>query len=196
MSAVLEWGWAGSALEEGISGDLHVVAPFDGGALLVAIDGLGHGPEAAAAAHEAERVLVAKPEERVEALLARCHEALRGTRGVAMTLASFDARASEVTCIGVGNVEGVLLRAGGGAREAFALRGGVVGYQLPALRPSVLSVARGDIFILATDGVRWGFASGIDPTDTPQILAEAILARHAKGTDDALVVVARYLGLP
>jgi hypothetical protein len=74
------------------------------------------------------------------------------------------------------------------------LQGGVVGLHLPALRGVVLPVAPGDTLLLATDGVRSGFASGLRLEEAPQQLADRILARDAKGTDDALVLVARYRG--
>jgi phosphoserine phosphatase RsbX len=72
--------------------------------------------------------------------------------------------------------------------------GGVVGYQLPRLRPSEIPVAPGDTLILATDGVEHGFADGLDLLQPPQELADGILAGHGRGSDDALVLVARYLG--
>jgi hypothetical protein len=194
---VVEWGAAGFALEGGASGDVHVVAAFPGGALAAVIDGLGHGPEAAAAANLAASVLEASPADPVDALLARCHEALRRTRGAVASLASFDARTASVTWAGVGNVEGFLLRADPAvrpAREAITLRGGIVGYQLPAPRLAAVPVARGDVLVLATDGLRSGFGDGLSAAAPPQEMADAILARHARGSDDALVLVVRYLG--
>lgn len=197
IPGVIAWGAAGAALEAGASGDLHVVAPFPGGALVGVIDGLGHGPEAAVAAREAARVLAAYPTEPLQTLLERCHEALRRTRGAVASVASFDARASVMTWAGVGNVEGVLVRAdrsAGRDRETILLRGGVVGYQLPAVRAAPVPVAPGDTLVLATDGVRSGFAERAFAGGTPQEIADAILAAHGRGTDDALVLVARYLG--
>ena len=194
---VVEWGEAGEALEAGISGDVVVVAGFDGGTLMAVLDGLGHGFEAAAASREAAHVLRQHASEPVTILVERCHEALRGTRGAVMSLASFDARASAMTWTGVGNVDAILLRADRSAerpREALIPRGGVVGYQLPPLRASTLAVSPGDTLVLATDGLRSAFVSGLDEPGTPSEMARSILARFARGTDDALVAVARYLG--
>src|SRR5207247_9958290 len=73
-------------------------------------------------------------------------------------------------------------------------RGGIVGAELPRLHPVVLAIAPGDTLFFATDGIREGFAEGLSPEAAPQQLADQILARHGKGTDDALVLVARYLG--
>jgi phosphoserine phosphatase RsbX len=118
--SIIEWGWAGEALGEPAagrdSGDLHVVAPFPGGALVAVIDGLGHGPEAASA-RTAARVLEVQPGDPVRALVERCHEGLRKTRGAVMSPASFDAQTSSITLVGVGNVEGVLLRSGPAGRR-------------------------------------------------------------------------------
>ena len=110
--ALVDWAVATLALEgEEESGDLHVVAPFDGGALVAVIDGLGHGPEAAVAARSAAEALERDSTQPVGELLERCHRELRGTRGAVITLASFNARAGTMTWAGVGNIEGTLLRA-------------------------------------------------------------------------------------
>jgi len=195
---LIEWGAAALPLEGGPeSGDLYVVRPFDHGALVAVVDGLGHGSEAALAAKTAVATLEDYAHEPVISLLRRCHERLMRTRGVVMSLASLDAESNTLTWLGVGNVEAVLLRADAAAnpaREDVLLRGGVVGYQLPTLRASILPVTRGDVLIFATDGIRSGFVEDVILSDPPQKIAEQILARRARGTDDALVLVARYLG--
>lgn len=195
---MLEWGLATLALPGHVeSGDRYVVQPFPNGVLVAAVDGLGHGEEAAAAAKLAVSVLERHPREPVIALLRRCHEALRGTRGVAMSLASLRVPDGVLTWLGVGNVEGLLLRAAAHSdrrHEALLLRGGMVGHQLPPLQAAVLPVMRGDMLVFATDGIREGFTERLPLSDPPQELADQILARHVKGTDDALVLVARYVG--
>jgi negative regulator of sigma-B (phosphoserine phosphatase) len=195
---LIEWGMAAQPLEgEAESGDQYVVRPLPNGVLVAAVDGLGHGPEAAAAARSAVVTLADYAHEPVMSLIKRCHERLIRTRGVVMSLASFNALDNTMTWLGVGNVEGALLRADGmarPARESILLRGGVVGYQLPALHASILPVTRGDVLILATDGIRGGFVEDVTLSDPPQQIAEHIFARRARGTDDALVLVARYLG--
>jgi hypothetical protein len=196
--ASIDWAVATLAIEgESESGDLHVVMPFEGGALVAAIDGLGHGPEAAAASRSAADALERYAREPVTELLLRCHEHLRGTRGAVITLASFNIRESKMSWVGVGNIEGTLLRADPGdcrPRESVMLVGGVPGHQLPSVRSNELPVAPGDTLVLATDGVRGGYLDLIDSGDPPQKLADQLLAEYGKGTDDALVLVARYMG--
>jgi len=197
---VIDWGVAMLALPgQAESGDLHLVRPFPHGVLVAAVDGLGHGPAAAAAAQTAVSILERYAHEPLLPLMRRCHQGLMKTRGVVMSLASFQMLDGTMTWLGVGNVESMLLRADADASprsEVLLLRGGVVGYQLPPLRAPVLPVARGDTLILATDGIRSGFAQGLILSDPPQQIADRILATHSKGTDDALVLVAAISEAP
>jgi len=163
------------------------------------VDGLGHGEEAAAAAKLAVTTLDQFSREPVAPLVQRCHEALVGTRGVVMSVAYFDPTRDTMTWVGLGNVEGVLVHenwAERSARTSLVTRGGIVGAQLDALpvRPWVIPVLPGDLLVFATDGIRSGFAEDISRRDTPQQIADLLLSRYGKGTDDALVLAARYLG--
>jgi hypothetical protein len=74
------------------------------------------------------------------------------------------------------------------------MRGGVVGFRLPPLQAVVIPVSAGDILIFATDGIRSGFDDGLNIHAPLQHLADTICSQYTKGTDDALVLVARYLG--
>jgi negative regulator of sigma-B (phosphoserine phosphatase) len=179
------------------SGDRHLVKSFRNGMLVAVVDGLGHGAEAAEAAEAALAVLRKRPQDPVIALFRSCHEALRKTRGAVMTIASFNAYQETMTWLGVGNVESMLLRAdqhANSASETPILRGGVVGSQLPLLRATIVPVMPRDVLIFTTDGVAGGFSKGLNLNQPAQKIADEVLAKHKKGTDDALVLVARYLG--
>jgi hypothetical protein len=193
---MVEWGVASRPIAgETKSGDLHVVAPYEGGVLTAAIDGLGHGVEAAEAARRAADVLAEEPGLPIPTLIERCHAALRSSRGAVMTVATLDTRSERLTWAGVGNVEAVLHRSAEGApREAIVPRGGVVGYQLPSLREVTLTIGRGDVLVFATDGVSHDFL--LDPPwrAPAQGYASRLLDTYAKDNDDALVLVVRYLG--
>jgi serine phosphatase RsbU (regulator of sigma subunit) len=189
-TALLEWAVSSRPLEPGESGDQHMVRHLPSGALLGVVDGLGHGPAAAPAAHEAIRILAEAEAEAPLAALRRCHEGLRATRGAVLALAWLDSSHGRMTWIGIGTVQGVLWRSG--APEILVPRGGVLGRRLPPLHASVLEVAPGDLLVLATDGVHPGFAQQVPDRSEPQEIADSILARHRTGSDDALVLVARY----
>src|SRR3989441_5824597 len=159
---IVEWGVASQTLAGEVqSGDKHVVKSFPHGALLAAVDGLGHGEEAAAAANMAVRVLQTSEKEAVILLLKRCHERVRSPRGVVISLAAFNAVDENITWIGVGNVEGILLQAHPAVNpgyEYLTLRSGAVGTRLPLLHAAIIPVKRGDTLIFATDGIRTEFA--------------------------------------
>lgn len=114
-----------------------------------------------------------------------------------MTVVSLDVRASTLTWAGVGNVLGVFLRAnprGAPRREIAPTRGGVVGYALPRIHSDTLSISRGDLIALASDGIHDRFDEELSVSESVQRMADSILARHRRADDDALVLVARYLG--
>ena len=178
------------------SGDQHVALFFPGGVLVAVVDGLGHGDEAALAAKTAVEALEHHAGESLFSLVQHCHEALRETRGVVMSLAEFRASDNAMTWLGVGNVAGVLLHSDvhpDFAQETLSSRGGIVGHQLPRLYGSVIRLVQGDTLIFATDGIRSGFELGMPLGGSPQEIADHILASCGRGTDDALVLVVRYL---
>ena len=199
LTPLVEWGVAARAFDGRTeSGDQYLVESFQNGVLVAVVDGLGHGPNAVVAGKTAIAALRDRAQEPVALLLRRCHESLRRTRGVVMSVASFDAVAGRMTWLGVGNVKGLLLCKAGEAQctqERLLLRGGVVGYNLPTLRPTVLPVARGDTLVFATDGLRSAFAHELALGESPQQMADRILDQYRRGTDDAMVLVARYAGL-
>src|SRR5438067_1235314 len=75
---------------------------------------------------------------------------------LAMSVAAISGEGHTMSWLGVGNVEGSLFRRSEGSRpsrESLLLRGGVVGYQLPKLLPSVVPVDPGDTLVFVTDGI-------------------------------------------
>jgi hypothetical protein len=194
--AQLEQGIAERALAgERRSGDRAVLVPYAGGALVAAIDGLGHGDDAADASATAAAVLAGDPSRDPAQLVGACHRALARTRGAVMTLAWFDLEAGRLSWTGVGNVEGRLVHAAAGPAaptEGALTRGGVVGYNLPSIRVTGTDLEDGDVMVLATDGIDSGFARAILAGGPAQAIADRILAEHGKAADDALAVVVRY----
>lgn len=194
----IEYGVATRSMEgESVCGDVHVVKPFEPGLLIAVIDGAGHGIEAMHAATTAANVLEHNASEPLIPLLERCHRALLNTRGAVMTMISVRPAENSMTWLGVGSVNGCLLRTNTQGKlhsETILLRGGIVGYQLPPVKMSIKKIAPGDWFVLATDGIRSGFCDSFEFNQPPQKAAERILEQHFKGTDDALVLAARYIG--
>lgn len=193
----LEFGIAGGvAPGQRVSGDLEVVHYYDhgGGVLVAAIDGIGHGEEAAASARLAADTILRHPQEKLGTLLMRCHVALRGTRGVVLSIASIDLRQGTMSWLGIGNVVGILYHPNGHGTpgEELLVRPGVLGYgDLPALQASAIPLRPRDVLIFATDGINRHFSEGLAFGASAQPLADYIIAHHSQRNDDALVVVAR-----
>ena len=180
------------------SGDHHLVTYSQDRVLIAEIDGLGHGEDAANAAKTARSILQERAHEPIISLVQCCHENLRQTRGVVLSLAAIDTSRGLMTWLGVGNVRVVLMRAHareGGVRETLLLRGGVVGSQLPPLQASVLKIGWGDTVYLVTDGVRSEFAETLTALENPPRAADRILGHFQNGSDDPLVLVTRFTGI-
>lgn len=194
---IIDWSAAIVAIDgETVSGDQYLIRPYPNGVLVAAVDGLGHGPEAEAAAQIAITVLEADPSQSLVTLVRSCHNALITMRGVVMSLASFNKTKNVMTWLGIGNVEGRLIRANkekGYRQDSLLLRGGIVGQNLPTLIAVTVPINAGDTLIFASDGIRSDFAEDLEIESPPQQLVNDIINRSAKNTDDSLVVVARYL---
>ncbi|HLE32625.1 MAG TPA: SpoIIE family protein phosphatase [Bacteroidota bacterium] len=180
---------------EEISGDLHVTLETEQGALVGVIDGLGHGVEAARASEYALSVLKYYRNDSLFSLIKKCHEELRRTRGIVLALASMNFKEDTMTWVSVGNVEGILVRMNSNDQpniERVLQRGGVVGFKLPPIHASMISIVPGDILVLASDGVKPQFVGDIKRKEPVDKIAEEIGERYRRGTDDAIVLAGKY----
>ncbi|MHB8896511.1 MAG: SpoIIE family protein phosphatase [Candidatus Geothermincolia bacterium] len=184
-------------LGQGVSGDTFVCQAFESGTLVCAIDGLGHGEEAAEASGLARKIIERNAGEPLIALVKRCDSEMRHTRGAVASLARWDLPGGTLSWLGVGNVDGVLFRHredGSIEKQGMLMRGGVIGYTLPPLTVSTFEIHPGDTLVLATDGLAGGFVDHIDYAATLAQIVETLLRDFGKLTDDALVIAARYVG--
>jgi phosphoserine phosphatase RsbX len=194
--------WAAKArprLGERVCGDRMIAVDVNGGGALVGVlDGLGHGAEAAEAAKCGAQVLQESRAEPLDTLVQRCHRALSGTRGAAMTLARIDFQTDTLSWIGIGNVAADLVAkhpAGVELRSSARLVGGIVGYRIPeTLTPQQVPIRPGDLLVIASDGIVEGHLDDIDFSAPALAIAEHILRNHGKDNDDALVLAARHRG--
>jgi len=181
---------------ESESGDLCLIKRVGKGTLIAVVDGLGHGQEAASAAHAAVGALDRYSREPLIELVRRSHDALVGLRGVVLGLAYLDPHAATMAWLGVGNVGGVLLRADVGNRPSritLVPNAGFIGAE-PA-RPTTRSVPlasgryRDSVFRRHQRRVR-RVARALQFAAGDRRLGHH---PHVKGNDDALVLVARYV---
>ncbi|MHC1579934.1 MAG: SpoIIE family protein phosphatase [Candidatus Alkanophagales archaeon] len=175
---------------ETASGDAFFFKEFDENALIVVADGLGHGEAASVAA---QRVLEFSERNfglgvELEAFVRRCHEFLRGTRGVVMGAALVDKEEEKLSYVGVGNIT-AMIKTGSRPYHLTSV-GGIVGYNLKKLRRFEYPFGSGSVLIMCTDGISRFSPSDYDFTSLEDA-AKRILEERGKGDDDATVVVVK-----
>ncbi|MHB1130801.1 MAG: SpoIIE family protein phosphatase [Chloroflexota bacterium] len=175
---------------ESVNGDAWLVQQSNGVYRVAVIDGLGHGPEAAAAAELAVRTLAAHPESSPSEALCLCHTALHGSRGAAIALAVVETEVARLTYAGIGNIEARLWQSE--KEQRLISYRGIVGSVIPTVRSFEMTLSPGWLLIMHTDGLSSRFELADFPSfqqRLPQALAGALLASWSRPTDDAMVVV-------
>ncbi|HYZ67924.1 MAG TPA: SpoIIE family protein phosphatase [Mycobacterium sp.] len=197
----IEWAVARRPVPgEEVCGDYPIAVDVGGSAALFGVaDGLGHGAAAETAALRAEEVVKRCRTEPLDVLLQLCHRGLTTTRGAAITLARIDFETNTLSWIGIGNVTADLVsKTAGGVqlRASALLAGGIVGYRIPhALTTHQITIAPGDLLVIATDGILEDRVQGIDFAASAMSIAEHILDAYSRESDDALVLAARRRGV-
>jgi negative regulator of sigma-B (phosphoserine phosphatase) len=194
----LEWSIATRCRPgEVTNGDQAVIEVRGDETLVAGIDGVGHGEAAARAAERAAVVIRRSSGEDLITLATRCHQALRGTRGAALSLVRMSAAGAQLTWLGIGNVEGRLISSDSPptrVKNSLAPAPGIAGHELPPMTPETLNLEPGDLLVLATDGVHVRFADALAVSGSTQTISERVLKNDWEHADDALVIAVRYLG--
>jgi len=175
-----------------ISGDAYLIREGEEATLVCLIDGLGSGEAAAEAAQAAIRCVEVSNTLPLSDIMAKWHQALRGTRGAVMALLSVSFAESAMTFVGVGNI-GIHVRSTALIKPIS--RNGIVGHRLPRLQEFTYPYTPGDLFVLHTDGISSRFTlDGVLWTEGAQgvqTLADEIARNFGKENDDVTVLVAR-----
>ncbi len=171
------------------------------GFTLLVCDGLGHGPEAAAATQQALRTFLAQPLRPAIAQMEDIHAALRTTRGAAVAVAavtvgptSREPASGGVEFVGVGNISGRVMM----AEETRHLlsQNGIAGHQARKIQGFPQQWTKGALLILHSDGLgtRWNLAHypGLRQRH-PSLIAAVLYRDFTRGNDDATVVVVKEL---
>jgi len=162
------------------------------GILVAGIDGLGHGLGAEQAATEACRVFDAEKHRPPQRLMQILHEALRPTRGAAVTLLEVDWDAGRITSVGVGNVAAAVIN--GTETKRIATDNGIVGHVISRPRELVNACQPGAVVVLHSDGLTASWQVDRYPglMQHHAALIAGVLYRDCKrGRDDSLIVVIR-----
>lgn len=159
--------------------------------VLAIADGLGHGPDAFAAASRAIGYVGGHLDDEPLALFRGMNEALRDTRGAAVGVAVIAPDEASVTYVAVGNTRAAVF-----GWQAVRLDGfsGVVGGGYRNLAIRTARFRPDDVLVMWTDGVdeRLTLNAPDATLVEPDILARDLLARYRLGGDDCGVLVARF----
>jgi anti-sigma regulatory factor (Ser/Thr protein kinase) len=176
-------------------GDAWVVLRQRARTLVVVVDGLGHGPEAALASSEAIRIVHARYDASPGELIEAAHGALRATRGAAMAVAAIEPSLGTVAFAGVGNISASIHTAEGA--RSLASHNGTVGHAMRRVQEFSYPWEPEAALVAHSDGIntRWRLDGypGLLHRD-PSLLAGVLFRDFARGRDDATVVVVREPG--
>ena len=175
-----------------VSGDAYLIKEEEEATLICLVDGLGSGERAAEAAQAAIGCVEVNGTLSLSDIMAKCHQALKGTRGAVIALTRISFAESTVTFVGVGNI-GIHVRSTAPIKPIS--KNGIVGYRLPRLKEFAYPYSPGDIFVLHTDGISNRFtldnAMWMQEAQDVQTLADEIAQDFGKENDDLTVIIAR-----
>lgn len=193
-----EWRFGGVNVPlggDGESGDAWAVVPGARTAALV-VDGLGHGPGAAAAARAAITTFEGAAVTDLDRLVQHTHGAMRATRGGVLGACLIDPGRGEFVYTAVGNITGRVVT--GGRYVHLLDRPGTVGTQLslPSVRLQHGSWEPGSTLILVSDGIRSAWSLEDHPRlleRHPAVVAAVLHREYGRPTDDVTVLVVRHM---
>jgi anti-sigma regulatory factor (Ser/Thr protein kinase) len=177
---------------ETVSGDDWAVEQSDGHALLLMVDGLGHGAHAHSAARAAVSAFRNHPTGTPAEMLERIHDALRPTRGAAAAVIEVDRPNKRLRFAGIGNIAGTILT--DDASRGVVSHHGTVGHHVRRIQEFTYPWRKGALLVLHSDGLvsHWTFDRYPGLRNKHPMLAAAVLYRDfARQRDDTTVVVVR-----
>ena len=176
-----------------VCGDSWGVEQNENQCVILVADGLGHGLEAQAASLEAVRMLHLNPGFPPGALLDRVHQALRSSRGAAVSVARIDREKGVLTFAGVGNVSAQIY-SGAQAGQHLVSINGTAGHQVQRIREFTYPWPDDGMLVMHSDGLSTNAGlekhSGLALHD-PSLIAAVLYRDFTRRNDDATVVVAK-----
>lgn len=158
--------------------------------IVIAVDGLGHGLEAARASDEAVRIFEEHHTETPARLLARIHDALKKTRGAAAAIAEIRPLSGTLDYAGIGNISGVIASRNG--TRSLISHNGTLGHIMTRIQEFKVEWPSDGTLIMHSDGLqsRWDL-SGYPGllARAPGVITGVLLRDFRRRHDDSSVVV-------
>lgn len=172
-------------------GDSYLALPGPRRSFYMIVDGLGHGAIASEAAREAVKSVLACAQESLTEIMSATHNALRATRGAAMSTAVIDHERSVVTYAGVGNVNATV--GNGASTRNMVSRNGTLGAVLPKVQEYMYPFEPGMKLVMYSDGLNSKCSLSGYPgimSRPPGLIAGLLYRDFSRQRDDATVLVA------
>lgn len=178
-------------------GDSFYIKIDSARSLYMVVDGLGHGQGATEAAQEAVLTVEKYAHEPLTEILSRAHDALKRTRGAAMSLAAVDHNRRIISYAGVGNISASIIT--GANTRSLVSQNGTLGAILPrVLQEYVAPIEESSSILMYSDGLttRVNTASYPGLQNRHPILVSGVLYRDfGRRRDDATVMFAPVGGI-
>jgi anti-sigma regulatory factor (Ser/Thr protein kinase) len=173
-------------------GDLWQALDFGGRFIATVVDGLGHGVDAAEAAEEAVRIFQTNAAYSPCNILERAHDALKKTRGAAMSIVEHSHGKTSMRFAGIGNVSSSLLASE--KTQSMVSHNGTLGAQIRRCQEFEYPFSSAATLVMHSDGLTTSWDAkqyrGISRRD-PTLLAALLYRDFARGRDDVTVLVVR-----
>jgi anti-sigma regulatory factor (Ser/Thr protein kinase) len=171
-------------------GDVWGLAISESRISVLMIDGLGHGPDAEAAAMSGASAFHRQPFMSPALQLDEMHHEMRGTRGGAVAVTQFDWHRDRLDFIGIGNIGATLI--GNEKTRGLASHPGIVGLQYRKMQAFDYPQVSGQLLIMYSDGLqsRWNLRDypGL-MFRHPGVIAAVLHRDFCRGRDDVTVLV-------
>lgn len=175
-------------------GDSYAVDGGNSRTRLLVVDGLGHGPLAAAAADAAVTAFCSeKHMPDPKGMLAAIHQALRRTRGAAAAAATIDFADGVVRYAGVGNIAASIATPSSHETRRLISQNGTAGAEIRKAQELSYPWPPGSRLLMHSDGLatQWQLERypGLLARD-PALIAAVLYRDYRRATDDVTVLVA------
>lgn len=184
---------------ETLCGDGWHLQLTDGKVLILAVDGLGHGPDANEAASQSIASFRNNAAYSPAETLRQIHSDIRRTRGAVGAVLHINKKSPEVQFCGIGNINGKVFSITTSktitVTKNLISYNGILGHNIPnTVHNQLTAMNPGQLLVLHSDGVksRWDLNKYVDLHRHDASLIAALIYRDFnRGTDDTLVIVAK-----
>jgi anti-sigma regulatory factor (Ser/Thr protein kinase) len=173
-------------------GDAWCYVERAGGALVMGVDGLGHGLGASQAAAMACEIFMTEKTRAPAAVLERIHANLRTTRGAAAIVMEIDWDRRQLLAAGIGNLVAAIVE--GNTTKRIPSYNGIVGHATPRIRELSYPITPAATVLFHSDGLTASWQPERYPglMQHPCATIAGVLYRDCKrGRDDSLMVALR-----